>query len=200
MAHKDGSSDTARCCARHDDRNTSNYRVVVGEFDRFEPDPNEQPFNVRQLVVHENYVGRNTFWDCDIALLELDGRCPVTACSMPVCLPPAADDDDEGEDEDDSDGDGSNGDSDDDSGDESGDDHVPYKCYATGWGRDIGILRQTISATACSEWGSTFLSSLPSLPVLSPFFPSLLFSSHPFLSPFLTPLRSIGSLKCSYGV
>jgi len=114
MVNKDEYTDTTRCCARHDDRNASNYRVMVGEFDRFEPDADEQPFDVRQLVVHEKYVGRNTFWDSDIALLELDDRCPVTACSMPVCLPPASDDDD----------------------------RVPFKCYATGWGRDIGMLRR----------------------------------------------------------
>lgn len=137
MMNKDESSDRARCCARHDDRNTSNYRVVVGEFDRFEPDPNEQPFSVRQLVVHEKYAGRNTFWDSDIALLELAGRCPVTACSMPICLPPAADDKDDDEDED---GDDSDDDGDDD--DNSDDDRVPFKCYATGWGRDIGMLQQ----------------------------------------------------------
>jgi len=97
-------------CARYTDRNESNYRIVVGEFDRFEPDVNEQPFDVRRLVVHEKYVGRNTFWDSDIALMEIDGCCPVTVCSMPVCLPSAVD-------------------------------NVSIKCYATGWGRDIGMFR-----------------------------------------------------------
>jgi len=100
-----------RCRIRCDNRSTSIYRVVVGEFDRFETDGDELLFNVRQVVVHEAYAGRDTFWDSDIALLELDGRCPVTACSMPVCLP-AADDV-----------------------------NLPFICFATGWGRDIGRFR-----------------------------------------------------------
>jgi len=97
--------------ARYEDRNVSHYRILVGEFDRFQYDAEELPFNVRQLVVHEKYVGQDTLWDCDIALLEIDGRCPYSSCSMPICLPPAA---------------------------AADDDDVPFKCFATGWGRDIG--------------------------------------------------------------
>ena len=96
-------------CVRYPDRNASHYRVVVGEFNRFQPDANEQLFYVHRLVIHEKYVGRKTLWDCDIALLEIDGHCPITACSMPICLPSADND------------------------------TVPMKCYATGWGRDIGM-------------------------------------------------------------
>jgi len=58
----------------------------VGEFDRLEHDSTEQSFSVRRLVVHEGYVGRPTFWDCDIALLEIDGGLPFNSCSMPICL------------------------------------------------------------------------------------------------------------------
>jgi len=81
------SCDSARCCGRYPERNVSNYRVVVGEFDRFQHDSTEQVYDVRQLIVHEKYVGLPTFWDCDIALLEIDGHCPVTMCSLPICLP-----------------------------------------------------------------------------------------------------------------
>lgn len=65
--------------------------MVVGEFDRFQHDSTELEFDVRQLVIHEKYEGQRTFWDCDIALLQTDGHCPVTTCSLPICLPSSDD-------------------------------------------------------------------------------------------------------------
>jgi len=85
--------------------------VIINEFDRYKSDGDEQTFAVRQLIIHDKYVGINTLWDSDIALVQIEGRCPITPCSMPICLPSAADD------------------------------YVPIKCYATGWGRNIGTFR-----------------------------------------------------------
>lgn len=76
-----------RCGDRDADRNASNYRVVIGEFDRFKHDSTEQVFDVRQVVVHDKYVGQSTFWDCDIALLDMAGLSPLSVCSLPICLP-----------------------------------------------------------------------------------------------------------------
>jgi len=104
-----------RACVRvvfsYDDRNASNYRIVVGEFDRYQQEDDELHFGVRQLLIHEKYFGQQTLWDSDIALVEIDGRCPLTACTKPICLP-----------------------------DSLADDSVVL-CYATGWGRDIGMFQ-----------------------------------------------------------
>jgi len=114
-----------RVCARYGDHDVSNYRVIVGEFDRHQPDADELAFGLSRLVVHDKYVGQQTLWDNDIALMEIDGLSPVTMCSRPICLPPAT-----GHSE-------------------------PFRCYATGWGLDIGKAMVTTTIRLRFDCSST---------------------------------------------
>merc|ERR1712055_834509 len=64
----------AHCC---DQMTPSDFGVVVGAFMLYETDPDEASFNVKNVIMHEEYNGQTK--ENDICLLELDGAADLSS-------------------------------------------------------------------------------------------------------------------------
>ncbi|XP_075056135.1 coagulation factor VII [Mixophyes fleayi] len=61
--------------------------VILGDHKISEAEGTEQVRKVVQIIMHENYVGRKTNNDNDIALLRLNSTVNYTDYVVPICLP-----------------------------------------------------------------------------------------------------------------
>ncbi|XP_041125880.1 serine protease 56 [Polyodon spathula] len=68
-------------------RNENLWRVVVGEYDLTQTDPEEQVLQVNRILTHPKFNQKS--FNNDIALVELTSAVPVSRHVTPVCLPSA---------------------------------------------------------------------------------------------------------------
>ncbi|XP_053311220.1 coagulation factor VII [Spea bombifrons] len=61
--------------------------VVLGEHKLSEAEGTEQERNISQIIVHENYIGKSSNYDNDIALLKMDHPVNYTDYVVSLCLP-----------------------------------------------------------------------------------------------------------------
>ncbi|XP_028416289.1 transmembrane protease serine 3-like [Dendronephthya gigantea] len=69
----------------HDDRNTANYKITVGDHDLRYSSRYEQVVPIERLIIHDDYDPNSQ--DNDIALLKLETPIKYNSRALPVCLP-----------------------------------------------------------------------------------------------------------------
>ena len=68
----------------HDDQNTANYKITVGEHNLKYTTDHEQEIAIEKLIIHSSYDADSQ--DNDIALLKLKTPIVYNARALPVCL------------------------------------------------------------------------------------------------------------------
>ncbi|XP_031575201.1 elastase-1-like [Actinia tenebrosa] len=63
------------------------YKVKLGEYDRYLPEPSEQVFDVTAVRLHQDFL-TNKEYGYDIAVVKLSRKVNMTGSVRPICLPP----------------------------------------------------------------------------------------------------------------